>query len=234
MNKALSAILVFAVGTAAAETFSLSAWICPKALSANAPIVVFTGDAEGRSDGFGLFLGDDGSLCAYARSAADEANVAVGAIPDEGEWSHVCLSYDGTCTRLYLASALQCVATNGVGSTEGEGEFYIGDDGFCAFDGEISDVELFDEALSADDVSRLAHDWSDESAAKEDEGTPPPGNPGDDGLAPPALQAQTAELTSASPRKAALTERLRRMGRTSTRCRKSARPVLKVHTRLEE
>jgi hypothetical protein len=223
MKRQLAATLILAAGAALADGgFTLSAWICPRTLSPEAPIIVRTADAENRGDGFGLFLGADGSLRAYARSATDAANIAAGAAPTEGEWSHVCLAYDGRITRLYLGGVAQGVATNGAGNAESTGEVFIGDDGLRVFDGEIAAVDFFTGALSAADVAFLAR--------------------GADGKAPNAARAATATAKTSAPHSvadaksaqaAALAERLRNLGRVSDRCRTPAKPLLKVHTPLE-
>ena len=223
MKRQLAATLILAAGAALADGgFTLSAWICPQTLSPDAPIVIRTADAESRGDGFGLFLGADGSLRAYARSATDAANVAVGEEPAVGEWSHVCLAYDGRVTRLYLGGVAQGVATNGAGNAESEGEVFIGDDGLRVFDGEIAAIDLFDGALSSGEIAFLAH--------------------GTDGKAPDAAKAATATAKASVPQSVAdaksaqataLAERLRNLGRVSDRCRTPAKPLLKVHTPLE-
>ena len=83
MKTTLTAILALAAGAALAEgDLTVSAWILPRGLVPGAPIVVATSDAEARGDGFGLFLGDDGALRAYAGAASAAENVAVG-LPDE-------------------------------------------------------------------------------------------------------------------------------------------------------
>ncbi len=223
MKKELLATMFLAAGAAMAEGgFTLSAWICPKALSPDAPIIVCTADAEGRGDGFGLFLGADGSLRAYARSAADAANVAEGAAPAEGEWSHVCLAYDGRTTRLYLGGVAQGVATNGVGDAETDGEVFVGDDGFRVFDGEIAAIDLFDGALSPGEVALLAH--GEEGVASEAAGA---------GAAKAKAPAPQSSVEARDAAARALAERLRNLGRVSARCRASAKTILQIHTPLE-
>ncbi len=223
MKRLLATTLILAAGTAMADGgFTLSAWINPHTLSPDAPIVIRTADAENRGDGFGLFLGADGSLRAYARLATDAANVAVGEEPALGEWSHVCLAYDGRVTRLYLGGVAQGVATNGAGNAESDGEVFIGNDGLRVFDGEIAAIDLFDGALSSEEIAFLAH--------------------GAGGKAPDAAKAATATAKASAPQSVAdarsaqataLAQRLRNLGRVSDRCRTSAKPLLKVHTPLE-
>ena len=223
MKRLLATTLILAAGTAMADGgFTLSAWICPRTLSPDAPIIVRTADAENRGDGFGLFLGADGSLRAYARSATDAANVAEGEVPAEGEWSHVCLAYDGRVTRLYLDGAAQGVATNGAGNAESAGEVFIGDDGLRVFDGEIAAIDLFDGVLTPEEIAFLAH--------------------GTGGKAPDTAKAATTADKASAPQSVAdaksaaaraLAERLRNLGRVSDRCRTPAKTLLKVHTPLE-
>ena len=188
------------------------------------PEGAFAGCADHRlHGGRGLFLGADGSLRAYARSAADAANVAKGAAPAEGEWSHVCLAYDGRTTRLYLGGVAQGVATNGVGDAETDGEVFVGDDGFRVFDGEIAAVDFFDGALAPGDVAFLARGAeSPPSVAKK--ATP---------IAAAKAPVPQSALVSESARAAALAERLRHLGRVSARCRVPAKALLQVHTPLE-
>lgn len=223
MKKLLGTILILMTGAAMADGgFTLSAWINPHTLSPDAPIVIRTADAESRGNGFGLFLGADGSLRAYARSATDVANIAVGEEPAVGEWSHVCLAYDGRVTRLYLGGVAQGVATNGAGNAESAGEVFIGDDGLRVFDGEIAAIDLFDGVLSPDEIAFLAR--------------------GADGKAPDAAKAATATAKASAPQSVAdaksaaaraLAERLRNLGRVSDRCRTPQKTLLKVHTPLE-
>ena len=208
MKRLLATTLILAAGTAMADGgFTLSAWINPHTLSPDAPIIVRTADAENRGDGFGLFLGADGSLRAYARSATDAANVAVGEEPAVGEWSHVCLAYDGRVTRLYLGGAAQGVATNGAGNAESAGEVFIGDDGLRVFDGEI--------AFLAHGTDGKAPDAAKAAAA----------------TAKASVPQSVADAKSAAAR--ALAERLRNLGRVSDRCRTPQKTLLKVHTPLE-
>ncbi len=223
MKRQLAATLILAAGAAWAEGgFTLSAWIHPRTLSPDAPIIVRTADPENRGDGFGLFLGTDGSLCAYARSATDAGNVAVGEEPAVGEWSHVCLAYDGRVTRLYLGGVAQGVATNGAGSAESAGEVFIGDDGLRVFDGEIAAIDLFDGELSPEEIAFLAQG---------------PGEKAEDvaqaGAAAEKAPAPQSVAEAKSAQAAALAERLRNLGRVSDRCRTPAKPLLKVHTPLE-
>lgn len=218
-------IFVFATQTILAdEGVTMSLWIRPDAPSPDAPVVVCTSDPANRTDGFGLFLDSDGSLRGYARSAGDAANVVPGPIPAEGEWSHLCLAYDGAHTFLYLNGALQGVATNDSGSADVEADFYIGDDGFRVFDGEISDIDLYDEALSGADVSRIFNDEEPGAAAGGSDPAPP------DSMADEAVQSPPA--LSVGPGKGAPPES-RPTGKAAIRRRKVSRRMLKVHSPLE-
>lgn len=223
--RASAAVILGLAGSAIAdECFTMALWIRPAAPSPDAPIVVCTTDATNRTDGFGLFLDPDGSLRGYARSAGDAANVVPGPIPAEGEWSHLCLAYDGAHTFLYLNGALQGVATNDSGSADVEADFYIGDDGFRAFDGEISDIDLYDEALSDADVSRISNGEEPDAAAGECDAAPP------DSVADEAVQSPPA--LSGEPGKGAPPES-RPTGKAAIRRRKVSRRMLKVHSPLE-
>lgn len=221
-----AAVILGLAGSAIAdECFTMALWICPATPSPDAPIAVYTTDATNRIDGFGLFLDPDGALHAYARSAADAANVVEGPIPAEGEWSHLCLAYDGAHTFLYFNGALMGVATNGEGAVGVEGDFFIGNDGLHEFDGEISDVDLYDEALSGADVSRIFNGEAPDAASDAPLAAQPPDHAAEDpGQSPPAVSV--ASVRSVPP------EGVRRAGKAVVR-RKTYRRMLKVHTPLE-
>ncbi len=219
-------ILALAAGAAIAETdLTVSAWILPRGLVPGAPIVVATSNAEARGDGFGLFLGADGSLRAYAGAASAAENVAVGPQPPEGEWSHVCLVCEGDAAWLYLDGAAQGVATNASGGLDDSLDVFIGDDGLLAFDGEVVAVDFFDAALSPDEIATLA-------------GVVETPRPMPEGLAATAagVAKASARARAASKRPDAFptgAERHRPAGGAMRSESAAHRPLLRLHTRLE-
>ncbi len=65
MKKIFLALFVLlSVATINADTITLSAYIYPRALTPNTPIVLSTTDAENWSDGFGLYLNENGNVSA--------------------------------------------------------------------------------------------------------------------------------------------------------------------------
>ena len=226
MKTTLTAILALAAGAALAEgDLTVSAWILPRGLVPGAPIVVATSDAEARGDGFGLFLGDDGALRAYAGAASAAENVAAGPRPPEGEWSHVCLVCEGGAAWLYLDGVAQGAATNAADRLDDSLEVFIGDDGFLAFDGDVVAVDFLDEALSPGEVAALA-------------GVAEAPRPMPEGLAATAANlAKTAARAHASAKKpnsiATVAERLRATSPASRAGAGTQRLRLRLHTPLE-
>lgn len=70
-------------------------------------------------------------------------------------WTHVCASYDGTSLKLYINGSL--VGTNNVSFTPSTGNSVLwigrGDDGY--FCGSIAEVQIWDHALSVDQIANL-------------------------------------------------------------------------------
>lgn len=200
------------------SSFTLSAWIRPKSVVPSAPVVVCTSDAAQWPDGFGLYLDESGRVSSYAGAATNPLDRVSGPVPSCGLWQHACLVFEGGIAALYFNGVLQGSATNGLDSVSCDGDVFVGDDGFAAFDGEITLMDFLPEALSSEDVAALWHEAASASA-------PPSATP------QPAVKSVTSETASASDAvPSRLAERLRNLGCVSTRQRPSPKPRLRVFT----
>lgn len=147
---------------------TLSGWINPRV---NVPAIYFGKTQYGSSDyllvyGTGLHAivdlnGAAVSVLGYSDFPAKTKLY----VPPIGEWTHIAMTYDGTTVTLY-ANGEVIGQTFYSGNISGTDEpFNIGgravDEGTGKFNGLVDEVQVFNRALSADEIRRLFEAGSD-------------------------------------------------------------------------
>ena len=139
------------------NAFTLTAWVRPAKLIPYSPIVVQTSDTVEWSDGFGLFIAENGALGAFIGGSKDEDFIFAGVLK-AGMWSHVALVCNGADVSLYIDSrkveskqikrkSLLCATQTlfiGTLNCEKSTQPYIG---------AISDVRIYAKALSCSRIT---------------------------------------------------------------------------------
>jgi hypothetical protein len=145
---------------------TIAARIRPSAPTANGGIIM---NKEGE---YGVARFPDGTIrWALANTSPGWNWVDTKVVAPEGQWSHVVVAYDGTRVRTWLdgVSRHEEPAAGPIGDvTPGSDELWIGGRSTQPqyFAGDISDVAVFDRALSTYDVHRLLGLSHDDSGSK--------------------------------------------------------------------
>ena len=149
---------------ALSNSFTVTAWIRPEALTAYAPIVVQTADPVEWKDGFGLFMAENGALGAFAGGGADEDFISAGTLPTN-TWSHVALVCNGSRLAVYIDSR-EIAAKNDLRRTFSGHRpttlvFGTIFDGLVsqAYVGAISDVRIWSGALSHSQIAGVYREF---------------------------------------------------------------------------
>jgi hypothetical protein len=87
--------------------FTVSALIFPEGgQAAYAPVVSRISDPATWNDGFAIYMGPEGTVCAYAGDfSSPGSRLDTGIIPESRAWTHVALSYDGAQAILFIDGA---------------------------------------------------------------------------------------------------------------------------------
>lgn len=85
------------------NAFTITAWVRPEELSPYAPIAVQTSDLVAWTDGFGLFVAEDGALGAFVGGSKDDDFFSAGVLKAD-VWSHVAMVCNGADVSLYIDS----------------------------------------------------------------------------------------------------------------------------------
>ena len=144
--------------------FSISAWIKPKAGGRNRGIVEkwVPDPRDGRdlTTGFFLRLNQVGNVQFIIPAAGDpdpEVRTPDTLAPDA--WNAVAAVFDGTSMKVYLNGRLSRSTTSNVAPRSSGAPLKIGmagGEGPHFFAGELDDVRIYNRALTADEVTRLA------------------------------------------------------------------------------
>ena len=156
------------------EKVTVDAWVKADQIPGPFRYIVAKGAKDCQAASYGLYTGPDSGLYFYVFDGTNTVVVSPGASTYvwNSEWHHVAGTYDGSDVILYLDGNL-------VGSTPTPTGFAIGynlstnnvlnndlvignylDNGTCpdsqfSFTGEIDEVELFNVALSKDDITNI-------------------------------------------------------------------------------
>ena len=107
--------------------------------------------------GIGGKSGNTGRLIFF--SGPDEKTVTAGKteIP-RWQWQHLVLVRDGNAARIHLNGRLELESSNVIDPYAPPGQLFFGgrSDGDSSFEGRIDEVAVFDRALSADEIAKLA------------------------------------------------------------------------------
>ena len=138
--------------------FTLSAWIRIDIIGDVVPVLARTSDVDKWSNGFVLFLDGDGVPGFAVGSEADHAALAdADHVLHPGEWHHLALVSNGGTTTLFVDGMENASIPFIPCSTDAPLAFIperVGD----SFSGALSDVRLFDVALTVGQIAELVSD----------------------------------------------------------------------------
>ncbi len=146
------------------KPFTVCCWICPDKGINRTQQYTIIGDINGdRGPGWRLLISYDALrfTCGDGKAATGIASTPARHPIEKGVWSHVALTWDGTSARLYMNGALAAESKpeKPMVMLPGSKTISIGSyrDGFAyGFLGAISDVKIFDAALSPKEMALLA------------------------------------------------------------------------------
>ena len=133
---------------------TLDAWVNPTNAGESGVIAGKTADS---ANDYLLYL-SGGTVVGLIKSGGSEITIA-GGVPPAGTWTHVALVYDGSTIKTYYNGTL-FDTTSKSGNLDGSNsEVAIGGRaaGDLNFVGFIDEVEVFNRALSGDDIARIYH-----------------------------------------------------------------------------
>lgn len=147
-----------------ADGFSAAAWVRADSLVPYVPVLAKTSDPDAWDDGFALYLGEDGVLSGYARQWGVAGNTVAGGVLASNAWTHLCMTYDGAHTALYVDGVPMALATNAAGSVANSASVWIG--GLVGgenrlWHGDLADVRLYTGLLGPEDVASLLETYAD-------------------------------------------------------------------------
>ena len=132
---------------------TVDAWIYPSDVNGNHN-VVFKGDHE-----YLLQIRNGNVLFGSRDSASNYAEFQGSLSVPANAWSHVAITHDGATKRIYVNGVLNPVTQSQSGLYTGDtNSLKIGTHHFLTefFSGLVDEVELFDRALSADEIAAIA------------------------------------------------------------------------------
>jgi hypothetical protein len=144
----------------ALRQFTVEAWVFPQATNTNWQVIVAKEGGQGYARSFGLFIVPDtwqvhGSV--MASDCFQNISLYSREILLPYLWQHVALSYDGTNLRLYVNGSLTAELRYGKPICQSEQPIYMGDhrgiDTFVPYEGWLSEIRLWDRALTPDEIS---------------------------------------------------------------------------------
>ena len=129
---------------------------------AYAPILSRLSDPAAWNDGFAIYIGPEGTVCAYVGDfSAAGSRLDSGVAPKSGAWNHVALSYDGTEAVLYV-DGVETASASIPAATQIEGPVALGSlvaSGVTRpWNGAIADVRLRLEPLEESAFATMASD----------------------------------------------------------------------------
>ena len=135
---------------------SISVWVYPDTVTGGTQGGII---AKGPWDGWPYYIQIDASTAKilwrhYVSSITDlNSTSAISA----GEWTHIVCTYTSGAKKIYINGALDASDTSTGTLDTSTGGLHIGHitDGTYYFNGKISDVKIFDTALSADQIVEL-------------------------------------------------------------------------------
>ena len=141
------------------NAYTMSIWVNPDAVGNNWRGLIKMGD-NSSGNSAGLYLaGQVGGTANDGKIAFTTYgnNLISSTIPTEGNWIHICGTYDGGTRRLYLDGVQIATDTATINLTGTSKEFIIGAASPTSeyFDGSISNFKLYDTALTAEEVKTL-------------------------------------------------------------------------------
>lgn len=147
-----------------AAGFTAAAWVRADALVPYAPVLAKTSDPDAWDDGFALHLGEDAALSGYARQWGVAGNSVAGGTLATDAWTHLCLTYDGAHTALYVDGVPMALSTNAAGTVSNAAPVWIGGlvgEEARLWHGDLADVRLYAGLLGPEDVAGLLETYAD-------------------------------------------------------------------------
>ena len=134
---------------------TIEAWIKPSAFT-NYDAIVANFVWPTNPEGYSFRVMDNGKLVWRAVLSGNSAySITSDSTMEAGNWYHVVLTHDASCTRLYINGILEKEDTPGGTIVNLGKSLKVGWDTYAAdrvFNGIIDEVRIWDEALSGDDI----------------------------------------------------------------------------------
>ncbi len=141
--------------------FSIALWVIPVGTKSDYQTLLAKEDSSGANRNYGLYIAPSTMQVRYSVWAGDCATKL--AADSSGQmavntWNFIVFTYDGTTEKLYLNGVLDSSATNSArGLCQSAAPVKIGMETskFLPFSGTLDDVQIFRQALTAAQVSKL-------------------------------------------------------------------------------
>ena len=139
-----------------AGPFTLEAWVRPASVvPAPGPGIIEKYDTPA-NNGYALRLDGSNRVQAWILGASSYVNVTGSTVLPVGQWSYVAAVYDGHSLTVYVNGMPDGTAATTLNPAAGQDSMKIGargDDANQRFDGNLAEVAVYDQALSAQQVA---------------------------------------------------------------------------------
>lgn len=152
-----SSYVVTPLATAATDSVTLDAWVKwsgPNAATAR-QLILYNGNYD--SAGYGLFAENDGTLLLLVGHGTSEA-LPTNVVLSQGSWQHVVAVRSGGTWSVYLNGQAQSIVSGNISASPNvptTNTIIGGANGQNYFNGLIDEVEIFNRALTADDIASI-------------------------------------------------------------------------------
>jgi hypothetical protein len=143
--------------------FTIALWVYPTQEKTDFQPLVVKEDSSGNNRNYGLFIVPNSTQIRFAVWAGDCATRLAGSSSGQltlNTWNHVAFTYDGAEEKLYLNGVLDSSNAAAAGSLcQAAVPVKIGmeNSAFQPFSGDLDDIQIYNQALSAQGVSTLSN-----------------------------------------------------------------------------
>lgn len=151
------------------NSFTIAAWVNLSSIRSYSPIVISASDPDEWDDGFGLFVGEEGSAAAYCANGESEVSVAGGLI-NTGMWHHVAARYNNSTLSIWLDGRMvnsAPVSFSGVSSSPLIFGTIIGNGFEQPLVGGLADVRVWSSALSDSEIKSVYRQFVSDAVVSE-------------------------------------------------------------------